>query len=85
MKRLNGKTHLLLLEEVYQCEVSIEEQERIMSSSWFIDWMKEYYSKEEKLIDDNIVEDKRLTEEENEYEAFKNIGLDDYTISLFLK
>ncbi|MPM10373.1 hypothetical protein SDC9_56704 [bioreactor metagenome] len=47
MKRLNERYNFTLLEGVYECEVSLEEQEKIMNSKWFNDWMKEYHSKSE--------------------------------------
>lgn len=49
MKRLREKDDFTLLEGVYECEVSLEEQEKIMNSKWFIDWMKEYHSMSENL------------------------------------
>lgn len=49
MKRLRDKDDFTLLEGVYECEVSLEEQEMIMSSKWFIDWMKEYHSMDERF------------------------------------
>lgn len=47
MKRLNERDNFTLLEGVYEYEVNLEEQEKIMNSRWFIDWMKEYHSKSE--------------------------------------
>lgn len=47
MKRLNEIDNFTLLEGGYECEVSMEEQEKIINSTWFSDWMKEYYSKSE--------------------------------------
>ena len=47
MEKNNKNIKINRFEGVYQCEVSLEEQEKIMNSKWFNDWMKEYHSKSE--------------------------------------
>lgn len=40
--KITPNYELIVSEEINQCEISLEEQEIIMNSKWFIDWMKEY-------------------------------------------
>lgn len=44
METVTNKNEFIGIVDAYECEISFEEQEQIMSSKWFNDWMIEYHS-----------------------------------------
>lgn len=44
METVKNQNQFIELEDIFECEVSLEEQEEIMSSKWFSDCMMEYHS-----------------------------------------
>lgn len=44
METAKNENQFIELGDIFESEVSLEEQEEIMSSKWFNDWMMEYHS-----------------------------------------